>query len=335
VNSIFTISLDFELHWGGFEKWPLGQYRNYFLQTRQVIPRMLDVFEKYDVHVTWASVGLLFFDDYQKLVAGFPDEKPTYQKEDLSAYHFIEHAGVGPSEESDPFHYGLSLIRRIVAMPHQELGSHTFSHFYCNEPGQTLSQFRSDLLAAQRAAAALGHRLRSLVFPRNQFNEDYLKVCYECGIIAVRDNPNDWFWNIQSTQHEPAAKRLVRGLDAYLPIGKKNTYSLATIALRENLPVCLPASRLLRPYRSSELFLNAMKIARIKKEMTNAARRGEVYHLWWHPHNFGNFSEQNLSGLEKILRHYSYCRERYGMSSLTMGETADLILTRHGKAKAA
>ena len=65
MPGILTISLDFELHWGGFEKWPLGvkdgdSYNQYFLNTRQVIPKMLELFAEHEVHVTWATVGMLF-----------------------------------------------------------------------------------------------------------------------------------------------------------------------------------------------------------------------------------------------------------------------------------
>ena len=48
MNGIFTISLDFELHWGGFEKWPIEEYRQYFLNTRKVIPEMLKLFGQYE-----------------------------------------------------------------------------------------------------------------------------------------------------------------------------------------------------------------------------------------------------------------------------------------------
>jgi hypothetical protein len=91
------------------------------------------------------------------------------------------------------------------------------------------------------------------------------------------------------------------------------------------LPVCMPASRLLRPYNPSEGFLNGMKIDRIRKEMTRAAEKGEVYHLWWHPHNFGRYPQQSLIGLKEILSHFRLCRERYGMVSLNMGEVAALM----------
>lgn len=329
MKGIFTISLDFELHWGGFEKWPLDKiavspnrkaYNQYFLNTKRVIPQMLALFKKYNIHVTWATVGMLMHEDKEQLVQNFPNVKPTYLEQKLSAYHYIENAGIGNHEQEDPFHYADSLIHQILDTPNQELGSHTFAHYYCNEIGQTIDQFRDDLKAAQKAASKYNHVLRSLVFPRNQFNDEYLKVCFEEGIRVVRSNPLDWFWHIESTQGESSWKRLNRGLDAYFSIGKHNTYKLNALEIEPNLPLCLPASRLLRPYRNKELFLNSFKIERIKTEMERAARNAEVYHLWWHPHNFGNFSKENLIDLTKILHHYCYCAKKYGMQSMSMDE---------------
>jgi peptidoglycan/xylan/chitin deacetylase (PgdA/CDA1 family) len=322
---IFTISLDFELHWGGFEKWPIDNYKQYFVNTRDVIPKMLKLFEQYGVHVTWAGVGMLFHSDRESLLNNTPRVLPTYVDKDLSAYNYIKRIGIGSTEMDDPFHFAASLVKRIIDTPNQELGSHTFAHYYCNEAGQTVDQFKADLRAAQMAAAPFGHKLRSLVFPRNQFNEEYLKACYEEGFRVVRDNPRDWFWNIRSTQKESKWKRLNRGVDAYWPIGKKNTYSLESIEKREGLPICLPASRLLRPYRPGELYLNTMKIERVKTEMERAAMKGEVYHLWWHPHNFGNYPDESMEGLKRILDGFKKCEEKYGMQSMNMGEIAHAV----------
>lgn len=323
-RSIFVISLDFELHWGGFEKWPIDRYRQYFLNTRAVIPRMLQVFESYDIHVTWATVGLLFGESRESMHRFLPEQKPTYLQRELSAYHYIDTVGIGENEEGDPFHFASSLIEQIVNTPNQELASHTFAHYYCNEPGQTLDQFRDDLKAAQRAAGQYGITLTSLVFPRNQFNEDYLRVCFEEGFTCVRDNPRDWFWNIRSTQAESMWKRLNRGADAYFPVGKRNTYTLNSIEVKPGLPFCIPASRLLRPYRPSELFLNRFKLLRVMNEMERAAKKGEIYHLWWHPHNFGYFPRESIEGLKQILQHFDKCRSKYAMTSLSMRELGDL-----------
>jgi peptidoglycan/xylan/chitin deacetylase (PgdA/CDA1 family) len=329
MNGSFIISLDFELHWGGFEKWPLDQYKKYFDNTRAVIPEMLALFQQHDVHVTWATVGMLFHSTRQELEKTFPDKKPAYKVESLSAYHYIEKNGIGEDEQSDPYHFAHSLVKKIIATPHQELATHTFAHYYCNEDGQTLEQFRDDLKAAQRSAALHGQRLTSLVFPRNQFNDEYLQVCFQEGITAVRSNPLDWFWNIQSTQHESVWKRLNRGADAYFPVGHKNTFKSEAVVARDGFPLCIPASRLLRPYRKKEFFLNDFKIHRIKSEMSRAARNNEVYHLWWHPHNFGNAPAESMRDLKKILEHFAFCRQTWAMQSLTMRELTSII--RDGK----
>jgi peptidoglycan/xylan/chitin deacetylase (PgdA/CDA1 family) len=323
MNGTLAISLDFELHWGGFEKWPLEQYRQYFLNTREIIPQMLTLFEQHQVHVTWATVGMLLHDTKQDLLQNAPQLKPAYEQRQLSAYHFIESTGIGNDEREDPFHYAPSLVKQILSTPHQELGTHTFAHYYCNESGQTVDQFREDLRAAKRIAARYDVELRSLVFPRNQFNDQYLKACYEEGITSVRSNPLDWFWKIDSTQSESMWKRLNRGADAYWPVGKKNTYLLKSLPVYQGLPLCIPASRLLRPYNPRELFLNSMKITRIKAEMSRAAERGEVYHLWWHPHNFGTHPEQSIAALQDILSHYSACKKKWNMASATMNELTE------------
>lgn len=325
-SPIFIISLDFELHWGGVDKWPLENYRQYFLNTRVVIPELLDLFRQHSLHVTWATVGMLFHQSKFSLLQHSPKLIPTYKSLELSAYHYIERYDIGESEKTDPFHFAASIIHEIINTPFQELSSHTFAHYYCNEPGQTIEQFTADLQAAQTSAAIFGKKLTSLVFPRNQFNDEYLMACSTEGFKAVRENPRDWFWNIQSTHRESKWKRLNRGLDAYLPVGKKTTYPVSSITHRPGLPVCIPASRLLRPYRRIEFFLNGLKISRIKKEMTCAAKRGEVYHLWWHPHNFGHYPKENMKGLKEILNHFCFCREQFGMKSLSMGEVADLVV---------
>jgi peptidoglycan/xylan/chitin deacetylase (PgdA/CDA1 family) len=325
----FAISLDFELHWGGFEKWPLEKYRQYFLNTREIIPHMLELFKEYHVHVTWATVGMLMHHSREQLLANAPALKPGYTKPTLSAYQYIQTKGIGLNEHEDPFHFAPSLVKKILDTPYQELGTHTFAHYYCNEEGQTLDQFREDIRAAQRVAKSYGQSLKSLVFPRNQFNDQYLKVCFDEGITSVRSNPSDWFWHIQSTQNESAWKRLNRGLDAYFPVGKNNTFKLSSLEVREGYPLCLPASRLLRPYNPKEFFLNKMKITRIESEMARAAQQGEVYHLWWHPHNFGSYPTQSLEGLQRILKHYAYCRDKWSMNSMTMDELTSLRINEN------
>lgn len=299
----------------------------YFRATREIIPHMLSLFAEHEIHVTWATVGLLFHETREELLQQMPSQRPAYLAP-ISAYDYIEKTGIGENEEEDPYHFAPSLIRLITGNAYQEIATHSYSHYYCNEAGQTLEDFRQDLRTAQSVAGKFGIKLESLVFPRNQFNNKYLRICRKEGIIAVRSNPADWFWNIESTERERLYTRLVRGADAFFPIGKRTSFP--SWKMYGCQPVQIPASRLLRPYSSRESLLNGLKLKRIAREMQNAAESGENYHLWWHPHNFGNSPARNLEDLELILHFYKKLHRQTGFRSLTMNEMAKEIL--HGKA---
>lgn len=310
----FIISLDFELHWGGAEKWDLSKKKSYFDTTRKSIPAVLALFTKYEIHATWATVGFLFANSREQLSEFIPSEIPTYNNDSLSYYSLISNA-VGKNEQEDPYHFAPSLIKSILDAPHQELGTHTFSHYYCNEPGQTKTQFNADLQSAQRLAKLnFNVELKSLVFPRNQFNTEYIDIASRNGIKVVRSNPNVWFWR-SSSRLVP----LARAVDTLMPISNSLTFKIREESYVENV-LLLPASRFLRPYRNNEKFIQKLKLSRIKIEMSAAARGGDNYHLWWHPHNFGYCVEENLCFLEEILQHYSYLNRNFGFDSKSMIE---------------
>jgi peptidoglycan/xylan/chitin deacetylase (PgdA/CDA1 family) len=312
---IFTISLDFELYWGVRDKRALESYRANLLGVRQAAPRLLDAFTAAGARATWATVGFLVFDDKEELLAHLPAELPTYRNAALSPYPSLEQ--VGPNEKVDPCHFARSLVRQIAACEGQEVGSHTFSHYYCLEDGQTDSQFRADLDAAKAAARLLGLELKSLVFPRNQFNAHYLGICREAGFTAFRGNPSSWIYRGQKDEEEGLAKRGARLADSYLPISGMNSHRLLA-----GEPTDVPASRFLRPASRRLAALDSLRLERITGEMTHAARRGLLFHLWWHPHNFGAATEENLAFLGRILDHYRRLAGEYGMVARTMGEAA-------------
>jgi peptidoglycan/xylan/chitin deacetylase (PgdA/CDA1 family) len=310
----FIISLDFELHWGGAEIWDIKEKSEYFLTTRKSIPQVLSLFEKFKIHATWATVGFLFAKSKEELINYAPKVKPTYKKEALNYYRLIENNEVGENEKDDPFHFAYSLIKLIANTPLQEIGSHTFSHYYCTEEGQTDDQFAADLQSAQDLAMKnLGVELKSLVFPRNQFNRKYIDVAYQKGFRVLRSNPDVWFWKNTSK-----FMSLARALDTLLPISSTLTFEEKKNDFQS--PLLLPASRFLRPYRTSEKIFQAIKLNRILAEMEYAAKNNRVYHLWWHPHNFGYSLEENILFLETILIHYNVLSKKFGFVSSSMIE---------------
>jgi peptidoglycan/xylan/chitin deacetylase (PgdA/CDA1 family) len=321
-NGKFIISLDFELHWGVRDKLSIEQYGDNIKGVHQAIPLMLDIFSKYGIHATFATVGLLFFETKQDLLQHLPANKPTYNNRNLSPYEYMN--SIGNSYKEDVYHYAPLLIKRIQQHPQHEIGTHTFSHYYCLEKGQTLADFKADIEAAKKAASKFGIELTSLVFPRNQFNDAYLALCKEAGITAIRGNETSWLYTARNDENESLVRRAFRLLDSYVNLSGHHCYDGNKIS--KALSINIPSSRFLRPFSPRLKKFDALKLKRITSAMTYAAKNGLVYHLWWHPHNFGIHQTENFSFLEKILQHYKRLNEQYQFQSCTMRELANQIV---------
>ena len=307
------VSLDFELFWGMQDGWALSEYEANILGGRKAIPQMLELFQKHGIHATWATVGFLFGENEQQLRSFFPEELPTYEQAALSTYRCF--GTIGKNEQEAPCYYGASLIEKIAAVPGQEIASHTFSHFYCREAGQTPAQFRSDMKAAKAIAKSKGYDLRSVVLPRNQCEPEYTAILTELGFQSYRDEENDWIH--EKVKFRPLM-RILRLADVYLPLTGQGGY----MPKMENGIVNLVGSRMYKPYFKPLFFLEWLKIRRIKAQMRHAAKKGLTFHLWWHPHNVGIRTELHMQQLEEILKYYDKMKATYGMRSLNMDEAA-------------
>ena len=316
-SGIFIISLDYELMWGVWDVTTRENYGNNILGVKQVIPKMLQLFEQYGIKTTFATVGLLFAKDKNELLASMPDIKPAYTNNDYNVYG-KEVIKTGFNEEDDPYHFGYEHINLVKKSGH-EVATHTYSHYFCLEEGQTAEEFDADIKAAVKIAGANDIPVTSMVFPRNQINEAYLPVLRNNGIQVYRGNPISWIYKPRKFAAEIPFIRLCRLLDTYLPVSGYNTYSINKEA---GLPVNIPASRFLKPYNKNLAWLEKLKLKRIMKEMTIAAKKNQLYHLWWHPHNFGINIPENLANLTIILNHYQLLQQQYGFTNLTMKEAA-------------
>lgn len=310
----FVISLDFELLWGVRDHYDRQSYGANVLGARQAIPRMLDLFAEADVRATWATVGFLFCATKEELLSSLPEVRPAYRDQRLSNYAYLDE--VGPDERRDPYYFAASLVDRIRSTPGQEIGTHTLSHFYCLEAGQTTEAFRQDLLAAKKLAQAHRIELRSIVFPRNQYSQDSLRVCRDLGLTHFRGNAEGWAYRSVSADQQTKLRRAARLIDSYTGM----LGSQAFHAGQQDGIMDVPASRFLRPCAGKLAPLHPLHLATIKRGMTTAAELGKGYHIWWHPHNFGKDIEANLSGLREILAHFQGLRDSRGMISCAMGD---------------
>ncbi|MCB0447683.1 MAG: polysaccharide deacetylase family protein [Gelidibacter sp.] len=334
MNGHFVISLDFELHWGVFDVRTVESYKTNLLQVRPVITRLMQLADAYDVKLTFSTVGFLFANTKEELLGYSPEKKPTYTHSNFSPYPLLD--SIGSTEAEDPFHYAKSVVKQIKNNKNHEIGTHTFSHYYCHELGQTVEQFEDDIKSAIAIAKPLDVILESIVFPRNMIDankaidQPYLDVCYRNGIKSFRGKEKAFIYNIHTTKfyHGWYLFKILRIIDAYFNLTGHNTYKVEKLYKKQTV-LNLPSSRLLRAYSKSMAFLEPLKISRITKSMTHAAKKGELFHLWWHPHNFGTHTDKNFKNLEMIFKHYKELNKKYGFKSETMTGLTNKMISKH------
>lgn len=305
----FVISLDFELFWGISESKKCNTYCLNLGNTHTVVQKLLEIFEKFDVKVTWAVVGFLFFKDEKELIAlSNYVEQPSYRKSNLNNYEYLDLV----KESCLNMYFARDLLNTIKVKNCHEIGTHTFSHYYTLEEGQTMNQFKVDMDLAISTANKAGIDIASIVFPRNQFSDEHIAYCNSIGISVYRGNQNHWIYKPGTKQG--LLKRGLRLLDSYFRISGDNTFIVSNVSEIKNVQ----ASRFLRPYKSSLKFAEGLRKKRILSEMSYAAKNRRCYHLWWHPHNFGADINENMKFLETILIHYKKLNAEHGFSSALM-----------------
>lgn len=310
-----VISLDFELAWGVHDSLGSeGAYRVNLLGARKAVPRILELFNEFHIEATWATVGFLFAESREELMQFIPAVKPTYRDLRRDPYR-IE---LGVDEASDPLHYAASLVKEIASTPGQEVASHTFSHYYCLEDGQTVEQFAADLSAAQAIARSKGFEVSSLVLPRHQNRSDYLPVIAQAGFDAYRSNEPNWLNRPARAGSSGNLVRAARLIDSWVPLTGANLVPWASTRPDANGLVDVRESRFLRPAGTMGKLLDDLHYSRIASAMHYAAKQGHLFHLWWHPHNFGAKQEDNLALLRRLLVLHAKFRRDYGFGSYSM-----------------
>jgi peptidoglycan/xylan/chitin deacetylase (PgdA/CDA1 family) len=317
----FVISLDFELHWGVRDHEPVnGPYRANLLGARKAIPRLLELFERYGISATWAIVGFLFAESREERRKFEPALRPGYYDQSLDPYA----EPIGNGEEDDPLHFAPSLIEQIQRCPQQEIATHTFSHHYCREPGQTVETFRADLNSAIAIAAARGIQFRSIIFPRNQVNPEYTQVLLDSGITCYRGSEHGWMHRGITRRERTLGLRVARVADTYIDISGNRIVRWNEIL--EPSGLCnVRASRFLWPYRQGLKRLEGKRLKRMSDQVRLAALEDAIFHIWFHPHNFGINLEENLRVLETILQQFAFARDHYGMRSLSMDAVGRMV----------
>jgi hypothetical protein len=316
-HGALCISLDFEKFWGihDVSNWIDSQKK--MAAVKSIVKRKLELFEANNIHASWATVGLLGLSEQDFLENEYPFNV-NYEKEDYNPFPFSQ-----KKYDEIPFELisAIEEINWIKAAPNQELASHTFSHYYILEAGQTPLSFENDCIEMKRFAELHDITLSSIVFPRNQINPEYLEICKKAGIRNFRGNQESKGWANSDFGSEGYAKRLKRLGDAYYRVEKTTAYSIDELPSVSGL-LNIPANRFFRPVSDKKIW-ETKKIQRIKDEMTAAAKNNKVYHLWWHPHNFSQNTAKAFSQLEELFVHFKKLNNEFGFESLNMSEIGE------------
>lgn len=303
---VVVISLDFELRWGMHDRLGLNRdaLRSCLENDRErVIPTLLHMLAERNIHATWATVGAVGCQDWQDYFARAP-RAPRYHEPSLCVKP--EYAEMDPGGY---LHFAPELVRRIHETSGQELGTHTFSHIYMREPGVTVADVRADLQAARDLwVETVGYAPASLVFPRNQCA--FIQVIEAMGINIWRGTEKYWFYDANDRRSNTRLPRALRLLDSFNPYGRR------ACPLEGNMT---RASRFLRLNLPDSLW--RMQVKCITAELAGV-KNGEIYHLWWHPHNAGEDVDVRLTRIKEVLDVIAGFLEKRRFISLTMGELA-------------
>lgn len=315
MHGKLVISLDFELFWGlaGWAEEKLFGYKPRIEGAVYALKQITEVLSKYQMKCTIGYVSGIQYNNVDEFLEAAPTERPSYNNKVFSSYELLLSL-VREEKIPQELLFRPDAVEMLKNNPLIELASHTFSHYYALEEGQTITQFESDIRTAKEENKKNRIDTVSIIFPRNQIPREYKKICADCGFTHIRGNEESLLYRSESTPSKFDYKRVLRLIDCYINLTGHHSFKTP----KRDVLTDVTASRFLRPYSKALSFLEPLKIRRIKKDMLYAAQHGEIYHLWWHPHNFGVNTLESIAQLKLICEWFATLRDTFGMETCFM-----------------
>lgn len=308
-SGLVVMSFDFEMRWGVHDIYGLNieGYRTNLENTRFAVASMLKLLAERDLRATWATVGALGMKDWGEYFS-FAPSPPKYINKALSVRK--EYADIDPDGK---FHFAPDLITQILGTKGQELGSHSFSHLYFQEPGITEDDFISDMRAVEKIFKERFCVVPvSLVYPRNQsaFTESLDKT----SIKIWRGQEPAWFYKCTTKSDNTVFPRFFRFIDGVNPWGSR----VSQIA-----PKTVNASLFVRCNLPEQFW--RLHLRRIENELSNL-KPNHIFHLWWHPHNVGFDLKTGVARITQVFDLVAEaCCLKGGVSSMNMSDCGKIF----------
>lgn len=173
-KTVVLISSDFELAWAWrYSKSSQNPYQLALEKAkveRENIPKIVEICEKYEIPITWLTVGHLFLNSCSKVEKSKHPTIPRLQNFENRYWKFtgkdwFEHDPCTNVDES-PEWYCPDLIKLIInSKVKHEIGSHTFSHIDCRDEVCPAEVFNAEMRECIKIADEWGLELKSFVHP--------------------------------------------------------------------------------------------------------------------------------------------------------------------------
>jgi peptidoglycan/xylan/chitin deacetylase (PgdA/CDA1 family) len=265
ANATVSISADFELAWA-FRGRTLEYRESKARNGRANIKWLLNLFDMYNIPITWATVGHLFLENCSNSEGRAHNNMPRplfndqwkgdwYKHDPCSNYH------------DHPHWYAPDLIQLILnSKVNHEIGTHSFSHIDFSSNTSSRELVQSEILKCIKVMKPYGLSPKSLVFPFNHMGHQYNDLLYKLGIIAVR--------------HRDSIYRIVDPL--------KDVAGLYRIFESMNL-------------RSTSLYDYWLKA---KIFLERAIKLKSAYHIWFHPSDAFEVFNYELRNILELIESY-------------------------------
>jgi peptidoglycan/xylan/chitin deacetylase (PgdA/CDA1 family) len=280
-----TISIDLELAWGVWDYVTPEHLRMAETAERPICAALIELFDRYQVPVTWAIVAAL-----------------------------LDEASAMSRPGGQACWYAPDIIERLrAAKVAHEIGSHSGRHIYFDTASR--SEAESDLAFARDIHRAHALSFRSFVFPRGA--RGHLDVLARMGLRTY--NYGDVGW-VETARHAGRrAGQAANLLDKLLPIPPRPTR-----LERDGELIHIPKSMLLMARNGPRRFiLPRVTRSKLRAGLERACRTGCTFHLWFHPSNFYYRCDEQLATLAWFLEHAANQAGRGHVDIRTMGSYAD------------
>jgi peptidoglycan/xylan/chitin deacetylase (PgdA/CDA1 family) len=273
-KAVCLISADYEQAWAFLHsRQNRGKAVELGLKTRLNIPKILDMCDKYDVPITWATVGHLFLDSCfaENGIKHSKLKRIPYFENRFWKYQDGDWYDTDPCSDlqSNPAFYGSDIVRDILNRKvKHEIACHTFSHIDCSDDVCPVDVFDKEISECKTMAEQFGLSLQSFVHPGHLIG--HLDELSKCGFESFRSNNGDTL-----------------GFPAQSKTGLWELKNTAELVYNNSWPA----------------WLNRLRYRRI---IDKALKKGKVIVFWFHP----SFDEVTISKTLEPVFSYLYNKKQ-------------------------